>query len=52
VCSRFGSGNLDFLVNGEMHHNDQPVKVGELQVWDVVNVSLMDLRGLTELVMR
>lgn len=33
---------LDFLVNGEMHHNDQPVKVGELQVWDVVNVSLMD----------
>ena len=33
---------LDFLVNGEMHHNDQPVKVGELQVWDVVNASLMD----------
>jgi FtsP/CotA-like multicopper oxidase with cupredoxin domain len=33
---------LDFLVNDEMHHSDQPVKVGELQVWDVVNVSLMD----------
>jgi FtsP/CotA-like multicopper oxidase with cupredoxin domain len=33
---------LDFLVNDEMHHTDQPVKVGELQVWDVVNVSLMD----------
>jgi FtsP/CotA-like multicopper oxidase with cupredoxin domain len=33
---------LDFLVNGEMHHNDQPVKIGELQVWDVVNASLMD----------
>lgn len=33
---------LDFLVNGEMHHNDQPVRVGELQVWDVVNASLMD----------
>jgi FtsP/CotA-like multicopper oxidase with cupredoxin domain len=33
---------LDFLVNGEMHHHDQPVKVGELQVWDVVNASLMD----------
>jgi FtsP/CotA-like multicopper oxidase with cupredoxin domain len=33
---------LDFLINGEMHHNDQPVKVGELQVWDVVNASLMD----------
>ena len=33
---------MDFLVNGEMHHHDQPVKVGELQVWDIVNVSLMD----------
>lgn len=33
---------LDFLVNGEMHHDDQPVKVGELQVWDVRNASLMD----------
>jgi FtsP/CotA-like multicopper oxidase with cupredoxin domain len=33
---------LDFLVNGEMHHHDQIVKVGELQVWDVVNRSLMD----------
>ena len=33
---------LDFLVNGETHHHDQPVKVGELQVWDVVNASLMD----------
>lgn len=33
---------LDFLVNDEMHHNDQPVKVGELQVWDIVNASLMD----------
>ena len=33
---------LDFLVNKEMHHQDQPVKVGELQVWDVVNSSFMD----------
>ena len=33
---------LDFRVNGETHHHDQPVKVGELQVWDVVNKSLMD----------
>jgi FtsP/CotA-like multicopper oxidase with cupredoxin domain len=33
---------LDFRVNGETHHHDQPVKVGELQVWDVVNSSLMD----------
>jgi FtsP/CotA-like multicopper oxidase with cupredoxin domain len=33
---------LDFLVNDEMHHHDEPVKVGALQVWDVVNSSLMD----------
>jgi FtsP/CotA-like multicopper oxidase with cupredoxin domain len=33
---------LDFLVNDEMHHHDEPVKVGELQVWDIVNSSLMD----------
>ena len=33
---------LDFLVNNERHHNDKPVKVGELQVWDIVNASLMD----------
>jgi FtsP/CotA-like multicopper oxidase with cupredoxin domain len=33
---------LDFLVNDERHHHDQPVKVGELQVWDVVNASMMD----------
>ena len=33
---------LDFLVNDETHHEDQPVRVGELQVWDVVNASRMD----------
>lgn len=33
---------MDFLINDEMHHHDEPVKVGELQVWDVVNASLMD----------
>lgn len=32
----------DFMINGEMHHNDAPVTVGELQVWDVVNASHMD----------
>jgi FtsP/CotA-like multicopper oxidase with cupredoxin domain len=32
----------DFKINGEMHHNDKPVTVGELQVWDVVNASHMD----------
>lgn len=33
---------VEFLVNNETHHHDQPVKVGELQVWDVVNESRMD----------
>jgi len=33
---------VDFLVNGERHHQDRPVRVGELQVWDIVNKSLMD----------
>ena len=32
----------DFMINGEMHHNDEPVTVGQLQVWDVVNASHMD----------
>ena len=31
---------MDFLVNGSTHVNDKPVKVGELQVWEVVNASL------------
>lgn len=33
---------MDFLVNGEMHADDTPVNVGELQVWEVANTSLMD----------
>ena len=33
---------LDFVVNGERHHHDEPVKVGQLQVWDVVNATRMD----------
>ena len=32
----------DFMINNEMHHNDAPVTVGELQIWDVVNASHMD----------
>lgn len=32
----------DFFVNDEQHHHDKPVKVGELQVWDIVNESRMD----------
>jgi FtsP/CotA-like multicopper oxidase with cupredoxin domain len=33
---------VDFLVNNEAHVTDKPVKVGELQVWEVANTSLMD----------
>ena len=33
---------VDFLINKEQHHRDRPVKVGELQVWDIVNDTLMD----------
>ena len=32
----------DWLVNDEQHHHDAPVKVGELQVWDIVNETGMD----------
>lgn len=33
---------MDFLVNGKRHYHDRPVQAGNLQVWDVVNSSLMD----------
>lgn len=33
---------MDFLVNDKVHINDKPVKVGELQVWEVINASMMD----------
>lgn len=33
---------IDFNVNGEVHNHDKPVMVGELQVWEVANTSLMD----------
>lgn len=33
---------FDFMVNGERHHHAPPVKVGELQVWEVVNDTPMD----------
>jgi FtsP/CotA-like multicopper oxidase with cupredoxin domain len=33
---------VDFLVNKESHHRDEPVKIGELQVWDVINDTMMD----------
>lgn len=33
---------IDFLINNELHVNDKPVHIGELQVWEVANTSLMD----------
>ncbi len=33
---------MNFLVNDDVHINDKPVKVGELQIWEVSNTSLMD----------
>lgn len=33
---------IDFLVNGAVHTNDKPVNIGELQIWEVSNTSLMD----------
>ena len=33
---------IDFQVNNELHAMDKPVKIGELQVWEVSNTSLMD----------
>jgi FtsP/CotA-like multicopper oxidase with cupredoxin domain len=33
---------VDFVINKEAHHRDAPVRVGELQIWDVVNETMMD----------
>lgn len=33
---------VNFLINNDAHINDKPVHVGELQVWEVANTSLMD----------
>jgi FtsP/CotA-like multicopper oxidase with cupredoxin domain len=33
---------IDFVVNDAKHATDKPVNVGELQVWEVSNTSLMD----------
>ena len=32
----------DWLINGEQHHRSEPVKAGELQIWDIVNETGMD----------
>ena len=33
---------IDFLINNSLHVNDKPVNIGELQVWELSNTSLMD----------
>jgi FtsP/CotA-like multicopper oxidase with cupredoxin domain len=33
---------IDFRINRKMHGMDEPVRVGELQVWEISNSSLMD----------
>lgn len=33
---------LEFLVNDDVHTIDKPVHIGELQVWEVSNTSMMD----------
>jgi FtsP/CotA-like multicopper oxidase with cupredoxin domain len=32
----------DWRIDGRAHHHAEPVRVGELQVWDVVNQTRMD----------
>jgi FtsP/CotA-like multicopper oxidase with cupredoxin domain len=34
--------DADFLINDETHHVADPVRVDELQVWDVINESALD----------
>ena len=33
---------FDFVIDGERHHQAEPVNVGELQVWDIVNATQID----------
>jgi FtsP/CotA-like multicopper oxidase with cupredoxin domain len=39
---RNAAGEVEFLVNGETHLDDQPVRVGELQVWEIMNATKLD----------
>ncbi|HET6528539.1 MAG TPA: multicopper oxidase family protein [Balneolaceae bacterium] len=33
---------LDLKINDGIHAHDEPVKIGDLQVWELINASLMD----------
>jgi len=39
---KIGLKGMEFQINHETHHRDDPVVVGQLQVWDVINDSNMD----------
>jgi FtsP/CotA-like multicopper oxidase with cupredoxin domain len=36
------NGEVDYLINERQHLREEDVVVGELQVWDVVNISTVD----------
>ena len=40
--SRTTADGVDFLINEDSHHRADPVRVGELQVWDIINESQVD----------
>lgn len=33
---------VDFFINQEMHHRAEPVRAGEMQIWEIVNDTKMD----------
>ncbi len=39
---RTWTNGVDFMINNHQHLHDKPVKVGELQIWDVYNDTMMD----------
>lgn len=39
---RSWKNGVDFTINDEMHLHDHPVKVGDLQVWEITNPSMLD----------
>lgn len=39
---RSWTDGVDFTINDEMHLHDQPVRSGELQVWEITNPGMLD----------
>jgi FtsP/CotA-like multicopper oxidase with cupredoxin domain len=39
---KVGEQGVEFTINQESHHRAEPVKLGELQVWDIINDSPLD----------